>query len=128
MKSTDYWPRPAREADTSDSHFEQLRGAFYTRLRNDRARLATLSAELARTDEDVAPVLEELRVLAHRMCGAAAIFEAPDIGDAANTLEQTLLTAIDEHADGTDPAVSAALEALVNLLVLANNRSARASR
>ncbi len=128
MKSTDYWPRAASAAAVSETHFEQLRGAFYTRLRSDRARLATLSAELVHADEDVMPVFEELRVLAHRMCGAAAIFEAPDVGDAANTLEQALLTAINEHADGTDPGVWAALEALVNLLAFTNRSSARSGR
>jgi HPt (histidine-containing phosphotransfer) domain-containing protein len=125
MKSTDYWPRPSTVTSASD--FERLRGAFYTRLRSDHARLADLSAELIRHD-DVLPVFEDLRVLAHRMCGAAAIFEAPDIGDAANTLEQTLLHAINQRADGTDPGVWAALEALVNLLTLMSNRSARAAR
>jgi HPt (histidine-containing phosphotransfer) domain-containing protein len=128
MKSINYWPRPASTADTSENHFEQLRGAFYTRLRSDRARLATLSAELACTDANVTPVLEELRVLSHRICGAAAIFEAPEIGAAASTLEQALLTAISEHADGSEPAVWAALEALVNLLVLTSGRSAHGRR
>jgi HPt (histidine-containing phosphotransfer) domain-containing protein len=123
VKSTDYWPRPAQAPATAQNHFEQLRRAFYTRLRWDRARLASLSNELQHAEGDSALILDELRVVAHRICGAAAVFEAPEIGTAAYTLEQALLTAIQTHADRTDPNVSGPLDALLELLTLVSSRN-----
>lgn len=123
MKSTDYWPRSAKAPATPQNHFEQLRGAFHTRLRWDRARLASLSNELQHAEGDSALIFDELRVVAHRICGAAAVFEAPEIGTAAYTLEQALITAIQAHAERTDPSVSGPLDALLDLLAATSSRN-----
>jgi HPt (histidine-containing phosphotransfer) domain-containing protein len=123
VKSTDYWPRPASGPATPQNHFEQLRGAFHTRLRWDRARLASLSSELQHAEGDSALIFDELRVVAHRICGAAAVFEAPEICTAAYKLEQALLTAIHAHAERTEPNVSALLDALLELLAVTSSRN-----
>lgn len=128
MKSTNYWPRPARSAAALDTQFEQLRGAFYTRLCSDRKQLTLLSAELAGAAVDARPVYEEMRQVAHRMCGAAAIFDVPEVGSAAYKLEQATLLAIASHADNADEPVWSALEALVDILLSTAQQNLRETR
>jgi HPt (histidine-containing phosphotransfer) domain-containing protein len=105
---------PMRSA--SDDRFEELREAFHIRLRSDRVRLTTLAAALARGEEDPARVFESIRLCAHRVRGAAAIFEASEVNVAANALEQAAGSASIGHADNSDAAVWTALETLVDLL------------
>lgn len=116
MKSTEYSPRTAPARSAPDERFEELREAFHIRLRSDRVRLTTLAAALARGKEDPARVFENIRLCAHRVRGAAAIFEASEVGVAANALEQAAGSASIGHADNSDPAVWTALETLVDLL------------
>jgi HPt (histidine-containing phosphotransfer) domain-containing protein len=124
MRSIEHWGPRASPAAANDSRFEELRSAYYARLSRDRSRLATLSAQLAHAESDAMPVFEDIRMLAHRMGGAAAIFDAIEIGNAAITLEQATIVAMDARADNADPAVWAALESLVDLLM----RSSRGDR
>jgi HPt (histidine-containing phosphotransfer) domain-containing protein len=123
MRSTNYWPRPSQSAAAAENQFEQLRGAFYTRLCSDRKQLTLMSAELAGAAADATRVYEEIRMLAHKMCGAAAIFDAPEVGGAAYTLEQASLSAIRSHADNSDDGVWTALESLVDVLLTTAQRN-----
>lgn len=123
MKSTNYWPRPARAALAAETQFEHLRGAFYTRLCSDRKQLTMLSAELAAAGADAKRIYEKIRMVSHRMCGAAAIFDAPDVGRAAYTLEQAALEAIRASADNADEPVWTALEDLVDVLLTTAQRT-----
>src|SRR5262245_56712146 len=115
MGSIEHLPRrefvPAR-----DHRFEELRRAYYSRLDRDRARLAALSAELAHAETDPSPVFDDIRMLAHRMGGAAAIFEAIEIGNAAIALEHAAIAAMDTRANNADASVWTALEDLVDML------------
>lgn len=120
MKSTEYLPRsvkaPAPAPIAAESELEALREAFYSRLRSDRARMLTLCAELARAETYATPVYSDIRMVAHRLGGAAAMFDAPQISQAAVALEDAAVTAINTHADNVDSTVWTALEALVDLL------------
>lgn len=129
MKSTEYAPRqtPAVNPMTHETEFESLREAFYARLRNDRARMLTLCAELARAEAYATPVYSDIRMLAHRLGGAAAMFEAPEISQAAVALEDAALVAIDTHADNVDAAVWTALESLVDMLAASNGSRPQAA-
>jgi HPt (histidine-containing phosphotransfer) domain-containing protein len=118
MRSTEFW-LPPRASAANDSRLEELRYEYYARLDRDRARLATLSAELAHAETDAMPVYEDIRSLARRMGGAAAVFEAIEIGNAAVALEQATLAAINARADNADTSVWTALEGLVDLLLKA---------
>jgi hypothetical protein len=91
MKSTNYWPRLTLAVE-SDDRFEELRVAYYARLRNDRGQVKSLRLQLASAG-DPAPVYEAIRASAHSMAGAAAVFEATDIMNAARALEHTVAAA-----------------------------------
>jgi HPt (histidine-containing phosphotransfer) domain-containing protein len=116
MKST---RDPAHTAPTpaaADDAFEELRQAFHARLRSDRVHLMTLGAELTRAAGDPGHIFEDMRLFAHRLRGASAIFEAQEIGIAAHALEQAACSAAVAHADAADASVWTALESLVDRL------------
>jgi hypothetical protein len=115
MESINYWPRPSAPIEPEDQ-FEPLRAAFYRRLYSDRVELAELSAQLARTDVDPMPVYYRLHVLGHRVCGAAALFEAAEMAQAAIALEQAALAAAKPNAGQAGAAVRSAVEALMDFL------------
>jgi hypothetical protein len=115
MQSINYWPRPSAPIQPEDQ-FEALRAAFYRRLYGDRVELAELSAQLARTDLDPMPVYYRLHVLGHRVCGAAALFEAAEMAQAAMALEQAALAAAKPNAVQAGAAVRIALDGLMDFL------------
>jgi hypothetical protein len=116
MRSTDSWQPRTQSSAVNAMRFEELRRSYHAHLGRDRARLATLSAQLAHAEKDATPVYDELRQLARRMAGAAAIFEEVPIGTAAIALEQAATAASRSHADNSDTATWTALETLVDLL------------
>jgi HPt (histidine-containing phosphotransfer) domain-containing protein len=122
MKSTRHWPRPAPPPNALNDQFDELRNAFYARLRSDRVRLTTLGAALARAEEDPVCVFEDIRVFAHRLRGAAAIFEVPEISLPAKVLEEAAGAASNAHADNSDASVWTALENLVDRLAIMSGR------
>src|ERR1700722_10484696 len=71
----------------TDDRFEELRVAYHARLKSDRAKVVTLRTQLAKDPESKA-TYEAIRVCAHGMAGAAAIFEATDIMKAARQQEK----------------------------------------
>jgi HPt (histidine-containing phosphotransfer) domain-containing protein len=96
--------------------FEQLREAFYTRLRRDRVRLVVLSTALARCSANPALPFEELASFAHRLRGASAIFGPAEIQAAAHGLELAAHAARERRADERDSKVWSALALLADLL------------
>ncbi len=129
MKSTEM-PSPAQDPLSIDARFLALRGAFYENLSQDCRNLNLLADQFAllcqRGDACVAAssMKEEIRAIAHRIYGAAAIFGAVAVGAAADALERTVFNAI--VSTGTDLDASARiLDALGNLVgVLAQSRRA----
>lgn len=77
-----------------DSRFEQLRHEFYQRLCADRRQLDILSAELEDMNCEAMPTYDRIRVLAHKICGAAAVYEDADICEAAGALEWAAANAL----------------------------------
>jgi hypothetical protein len=108
---------PIRSAagDDEDS-FESLRQAFHARLESERVHFVTLSAALARAEENPAWIFEDLVYRAHRLQGGAAIFEESEVALAAGKLESAAVVAAQSRADNTNEEVWAALEALVTLM------------
>jgi HPt (histidine-containing phosphotransfer) domain-containing protein len=121
MRSTNDWPRLTPPPDGADDRFEELRIAYYARLKSDRAKVATLRGQFA-DGSDLKATYEAIRVCAHGMAGAAAIFEAADIMMAARKLEQAAVDATTspdraqsaEHSG--NPALSPLLDSLIELL------------
>jgi mevalonate pyrophosphate decarboxylase len=108
--------------DKEDS-FESLRLAFHARLESERVHFVTLSAALARAEENPSRIFEDLVYRAHRLQGGAAIFEESEVALAAGKLESAAVTAAQSRASNTNEEVWAALEALVKLM--GNLESAR---
>ena len=115
MGSTNRRAREAPPSDIVDDGFEDLRNAFRERLESERVHLVSLSAALARAEDNPACIFEDLQFRAHRLQGGASIFEAPDLARAAHALEQAAVSASKTQADNTDEKV---WEALVNLVQL----------
>jgi|SRR5581483_7849617 len=108
----------------SDAELEHFRVALHDRLRRDRVRLTTLSAALARAEQDAACSFEEIRAFAHRLGGTAAVFDADEITAAAHSLEQAANRALSTHAGHFDPPVWTALETLCEQLAVMAGRIA----
>jgi len=131
MKSTEA-ASPARDPLSIDARFRVLRDAFYENLAADCRHLDALANEFAlacrSADSSVGASMlkEEIRGIAHRIYGAAAIFGAVAIGAAADGLERTVFDAI--VSNGTGPDTSAGiLHALGNLVdVLARSKRSMA--
>jgi chemotaxis protein histidine kinase CheA len=106
----------ASAAVHKEDSFESLRLAFQARLESERVHFVTLSAALARAEENPAWIFEDLVYRAHRLQGGAAIFEESEVARAACKLENAAVVAAQSRADNTDQDVWAALEALVTLM------------
>lgn len=117
MKSTER-ENVASAPAVSDDELDRLRETFYARLHRDRIRLTTLAALLARIEGNPAGVFQELQGLAHRIRGAAGVFQVPEVFSAASALEQAATVACSRHADHTDGSVWSALEELVERLAM----------
>ena len=111
-------------SEAADGELEHYRAALHDRLRRDRVRLTTLSATLARAEQDAACSFEEIRAFAHRLGGTAAAFEADEITAAAHTLEQAANRALSTNAGHFDPPVWTALETLCEQLAVMAGRIA----
>jgi HPt (histidine-containing phosphotransfer) domain-containing protein len=85
-------------------------------------RLKSLAAVLSRAEGDPAHAFEDIQLFAHRLHGGAAIFETPEVGIAANTLEQAAASASVVHADSSDASVWRALENLLDRLAIVNGQ------
>lgn len=123
MRSTEHQPSTPPTRMVPDDPFDELQGAFYARLRSDLVRLMVLGAALATADIDPMPIFEDIRVFAHRVRGAAALFGAPDICGVAYTLEQAAISAANAHAANSDACVCTALEALTERLATVNGNA-----
>jgi chemotaxis protein histidine kinase CheA len=116
MGSIKHRPRQAARKVDAEDGFENLRHAFHARLESERVHLVTLSAALARAEENPTWIFEDLQFRAHRLQGGAAIFEESEVARAAGALEQAAVTAAQRRATNTDEHVWAALVALVSLM------------
>jgi hypothetical protein len=115
VKPTEYRLQPQGPPGV-DPQFQELRAAFHDRLQQDRLRLMVLRTRLAGIQGAATEGYERIRLIAHRMGGAAAVFEAPAALSAANALELAALEAARAGVDNNDVSVKTALDSLINLL------------
>lgn len=108
--------RRPRKSEAAEDGFESLRHAFHARLESERVHLVSLSAALARAEENPTWIFEDLQFRAHRLQGGASIFEVTDVAKAAHALEEAAVCASQSRADNTDEKVWEALVALVQLM------------
>ncbi|HEY1312569.1 MAG TPA: Hpt domain-containing protein [Steroidobacteraceae bacterium] len=116
MGSTRKCSAPQAHLAGPPDDFDDLRRAFEARMRSERIQFVALSAALASRGDDPEAIFGDLEFRAHKLRGAAQIFEAIEFAHAANALEQAAIAASRTHAGNADPAVWAALGDLVSLI------------
>jgi HPt (histidine-containing phosphotransfer) domain-containing protein len=107
---------------------EELRAAFVARLLSDRVQFVALSAALAHAEEDAGSIFLDLRDRAHKIRGAAAVFEIAALAAAARALEIAAIAAGAAHAGNTDANVWDAIVELVRLIGVAHQTLGHASK
>ena len=116
MRSTRPRARKAMSQRASGDGLDELRMVFHARLQGERVHLATLSAALARAEENPVWIFQDLKFRAHKIRGGAAILEIAGVGAAAGALELAAASAIASNAENTDDAVWAGLVELVRVI------------
>jgi hypothetical protein len=74
-------------ADTPERELAKLRRKFEVRLGDEQRRLTALTVILERTILTPSIVYADIHTFAHRLHGAALVFEFKEVGDAARVLE-----------------------------------------
>jgi chemotaxis protein histidine kinase CheA len=101
-----------------NEEIKELGLLFQRRLQDDLLTLESLAARFAQADATPASVLEEIRCFAHRLRGAAAIFEAHELARAAQALEAAATLAVSDGASNTPHSMSSILHSLRGQLAL----------
>lgn len=104
-----------------DDTYELFRLSFHARLPAQGAHLARLATQLGSCGDAPAPVFAAVEALAHRLRGAAAEFDLPDLCLAAEALELAARAALRIQATNMDLAVTTAIQALSLRLAAAIN-------
>ena len=112
MASTDQQRLGNVVPPSPEEEFAAVRLSFLTRLESEQAKLATLATTLECAAFDPMPVFGDLEYFAHRLRGAAAVFEFPTLRDAAKTLELAAAAAVSDRAPNSEPLVQEAMRAL----------------
>lgn len=104
-------------AEATAAAYEEVRQSFLVRLRAEHQRLLTLGAALAAADGAPATAFEDLERFAHRLRGAAAVFEMPQLRDAAKVLELAASGALARRAPNNDLRLRRSMRILAVRLV-----------
>jgi hypothetical protein len=107
--------------EVTDNGLGDLDITFKKRLKADRRRFVTLRALLARSPAIADGTIDELQFLAHRMSGAAAIFNYPALTLAAQALSDEVRVAPARDAAGGGRQPWLALDALIDMLSRLDN-------
>lgn len=117
MASDSPLPIGALEPASPEREFEQLRQQFHQRLQREQARLTILTASLQSMQIDLAVVVGDIGMFAHRLRGAALVFEYRRIGDAAKALEVAVDGAAKDGAGNPDSgSIASAMHGLAMTL------------
>jgi HPt (histidine-containing phosphotransfer) domain-containing protein len=95
-----------------DVTYEEVRQSFLVRLHSEQTRLAALTAQLGSAEGNPAPAFANLEGFAHRLRGAAAVFDFPELRDVAKVLELAANAAVIERAPAHEPRVQSAIRTL----------------
>jgi HPt (histidine-containing phosphotransfer) domain-containing protein len=113
------WQASARDSEDTAAALERVRQSFHARLEGERLRLASLAKALKAARGD-AVILSDIEMFAHRLRGAAATFEVPELSADAKALELA--------AAANEPSLWSALETLAARLSLLSGGPTRATR
>ena len=78
--------------------------------------MKSLESALARAEGGATLTFEKLQFAAHRLHGAAAIFETFEVARAASVLEAAAASASSANADKSDGGVATTLQSLLDVL------------
>jgi hypothetical protein len=106
----------AKPGAPSEDDFDVLRNAFTARLQNKRTQFTALSTALAGCEANYEKIVGDLVFRAHRLRGAAEIFEEFDVARAAETLEESAAAAVKSPIKGSEAGIRAAIEHMVNVI------------
>jgi len=116
MKSIERWPASAPAGADPVDPFELLRASYYARLHADWSQLTAFRERLGNDDADsLQSTHEDIRSVAHRMGGAAAVFGAPEILSAATALEEAAIASL---TTGRRPAPDSVRRSIDSLLAI----------
>jgi HPt (histidine-containing phosphotransfer) domain-containing protein len=113
------------DVTSPNEEFERVRQSFRIRLRGEQARLATLAEDLRVEKSGSTSVLADIGMFAHRLRGAAAVFDAPELSNAAKALEIAVLIASAGSGRNGDPGVWSTLRTLTDQLASINSQAWR---
>jgi HPt (histidine-containing phosphotransfer) domain-containing protein len=120
MALTEQQPSTRAQPTPSDDAFEEVRQSFLKRLHGEQARLLVLTDALGSDIGNAALVLGDLEVFAHRLRGAAAVFDAGALSEDAKTLELAVAAASIAPVRQNDTFVWASLRTLTSRLASMN--------
>lgn len=103
-----------------DVTFEDVRQSFLIRLHSEEARLVALRVALKSAQADPVSAFVDLEIFAHRLRGAAAMFDLPQIRDAAKELELAAALAATDAAYIGEPFVQEGIRILATRLSCLN--------
>jgi HPt (histidine-containing phosphotransfer) domain-containing protein len=108
----------AKRELTEAEEFEQVRQSFLARLSGELERLATLAKELEAPEGDYTAVLSDIAEFAHRLQGAAAIFDAFGLSRAARAVELAATADSSEGGKSSGELVRSTVGALADALAI----------
>jgi hypothetical protein len=117
-------PQLAVAVHEAAAAYHDVRESFLSRLNSEQLRLHTLSAELESDAADPEMVFRDLQYFAHRLRGAAAVFDIPAVRDSSQELELVVRAAEDRHAYRGDSLVLDAIALEMRLLVITGGKFA----
>jgi hypothetical protein len=95
-----------------DVTYEDVRLSFAIRLHGEEARLSFLAGALQLTGPDTAAAFVDLEMFAHRLRGAAAVFDYPVLREEAKALELAAAAAAVKGSPVGEPSVQDTMRAL----------------
>ena len=120
MIRTEEQPFAKPTAAQADEAFEEVRQSFLARLHGEQERLQFLADALGSAEINAPSVLGDLEVFAHRLRGAAAVFDAGTLSEDAKSLELAAAAASIAPRIDNDPFVWAAVRTLISRLASMN--------
>jgi hypothetical protein len=103
-----------------DVSFADVRRSFLDRLRGEQSRLAFLAAGLESAGMNNVSAFIDLEVFAHRLRGAAAVFELHELRDESKALEFAASAATTEYSPDNRLQVGEAIRKLTDRLIYLN--------
>jgi hypothetical protein len=116
MALTERQPSARARPTPTDDAFEEVRQSFLMRLPGEHARLLAFTDALGSGKGNPALTLGALEVFAHRLRGAAAVFDACALSADAKALELAVAAALIAPVRDNDTFVRATLRALISRL------------